>query len=361
MKTVMIYSYTASNFGDDLFVYTLCKRFPKINFKMYAPKIYKKTFENLSNLTIIPSDTTVQRTTRGLLKLFNIPYHIRNQIAKNCDFSIYIGGSIFMETIHWKQDLEHIKAMQQHNPLFIIGANFGPYYSREFHQTYEKIFSNAVDVCFRDLYSYKLFKHLPQVRYGSDIVFQLETNINTQTKNYIVISVIDPSIRSQLRKYANLYFDRISYIVKTYIKSGYHVVLSSFCQFERDEHAINKILNLIPKKFQKEISTHFYKANIVQTLKLFSQARAIVATRFHAMILGFLFKKPTFPIIYSDKMLTILHDMEFKGICWKINELDEVKKHYLLNFEQNIHLDINDEIEKANKHFIVLNQHLKRK
>ena len=32
------------------------------------------------------------------------------------------------------------------------------------------------DVCFRDLYSYELFKDLSQVRYAPDIVFQMNVD-----------------------------------------------------------------------------------------------------------------------------------------------------------------------------------------
>ncbi len=47
---------------------------------------------------------------------------------------------------------------------------------------FHNMLSDVEDVCFRDKYSYNLFKELPNARQAADIVFSMDTsNIKIQT------------------------------------------------------------------------------------------------------------------------------------------------------------------------------------
>ena len=49
----------------------------------------------------------------------------------------------------------------------------------------------------------------------------------------------------------------------------------------------------------------------------------MVATRFHAMILGLSAKKKVLPLIYNLKTRTALEDLSFNGACYDITQLPE--------------------------------------
>ena len=54
MKRVFVHAYFAGNFGDDLFVYILCKRYPETRFCILTDSRYqyKRTFSDINNLKI---------------------------------------------------------------------------------------------------------------------------------------------------------------------------------------------------------------------------------------------------------------------------------------------------------------------
>ena len=92
-------------------------------------------------------------------------------------------------------------------PIFIIGANFGPFQTEERINDYRKLFKMCNDVCFRDLSSFEMFKELQQVRYAPDIVFQMEVDeINSiKQKNKIGFSIIDLHHKKGLSGYNSEY------------------------------------------------------------------------------------------------------------------------------------------------------------
>lgn len=362
MKTVFIYAYTANNFGDDLFIYILCKRYRNTHFVLYAPKIYQEIFKHISNLKVIPSDTFSHKIRRLFDRMVQHKYKQREKIAQHTNLSVYIGGSLFIEQSDWQEEVKNIQSMMKFNqPFFIIGANFGPFKTERFINTYNFIFSKCTDVCFRDEHSYKLFRHLPNVRKASDVVFQLEFQKPITAKEYIVISVIKPSIREYLSGYDDIYYEQIKNICLTYIDAGYEVMLVGFCSTEKDHKAIEQIISLIPEQFHSALKAYNYKINMDKLLNILANSKAIVATRFHAMILGFLFQKPTFPIIYNEKMTALLDDLKFSGNYWKIINMEQIQLENFLAFHRNKAPDITEEISLADQQFLVLDKYLTHK
>ncbi len=294
-RKVMIYAYTAHNLGDDLFIHILCQRYPHITFYLYAPKKYKETFSNITNLHIMPSDTLIGKMMYYLL--------LRPSIA------VYIGGSLFIEQPGWKKHWKQMKqAQKRHANFFILGANFGPYHSLNFYHKYEDFFKNCDDICFRDKNSYHLFKHLPNVRYANDVVFTQPVDHVNKTVATIVISVIYPSIRKELQDINDAYFNTLASLAVACMNEGYNIVWMAFCKREKDDQAIEQIYKLIHPQYYSHMMSFDYETDIATALQLIAQANAVIATRFHAMILSLLYEKPTFAIIYSNKMLTVIED-----------------------------------------------------
>lgn len=353
MKKVMILAYTAHNLGDDLFIHLLCSRYAETEFYLYAPKKYKQTFAHLPNLHIIASDDLSKR----MLQPF---FRNDKRIAKHCDIVVYIGGSLFIENSHWEKTAHHIESLiDSEQPFFILGANFGPFRNGDFYVAYENIFKRCIDVSFRDDYSLKLFRHLPNVRQAADIVFGLERKRTNHTNNgTIVISVIYPSIRKSLASEDEAYFDAIKNIAIDCIENGHSILFMSFCQKENDDKAMTKILTLIPSNYKKYIRSYFYHLNIAEALSEIANAKAVIATRFHAMVLGWVYEKPVFPIVYSDKMKTVMDDSGFHGAYCYLSKLGKIcpKKVLRLLLSEPFNVDLLR--KNAQQHFAVLDTFL---
>lgn len=359
MKKAMIYAYTANNLGDDLFLYLLCARYPEVKFTLYAPAIYKRTFAHMHNLEVIPSDHLIQKLIRTIGKPFQRTYSYREHIAKRKDLAIYIGGSLFAEQADWEKSVQNIKSMMKHNlPFFIIGANFGPFTSAKFYNTYANIFSNCTDICFRDEQSRNIFHQFKHVRRAPDVVYGLPKMNTTKSENLILISVIYPSIRQELRGKNTMYFHSIKKIAEHCISRGYEVCLMSFCKQEKDDIAVEKIISLIPQHMQQHIQTYHYETNIKEALRVIATSRAVVASRFHAMIIGFVMQKAVYPIIYSDKMKTVLTEMEYKADYCTIERLSTLDPENVFVALHQHPVDVNKQIEDAAEHFLGLDRYV---
>lgn len=56
---------------------------------------------------------------------------------------------------------------------------------------------------------------------------------------------------------------------------------------------------------------------------MIKESEIIVGTRFHSIILGWLFNKPVLPIVYDNKTLQVLKDMNLKNYA-SLEELEKV-------------------------------------
>jgi colanic acid/amylovoran biosynthesis protein len=260
------------------------------------------------------------------------------KFKRKCDAMVYIGGSIFIENKDMFDIKMDIEQTYTDIDYYILGCNFGPYKSQEFFEKYRVVFKNAQDVCFRDRNSYELFSENPKVRVESDIVFNLDANeIQAEQEKKILVSVINVDKRDYIPDKKS-YYKKIAEICEQYLNKDYKVELMSFCKTEGDEHAIHKVLKNIKNKNRKKVKVYKYRGNINEALKRIKSSEIIIATRFHAMILGFLFEKKVMPISYSNKTVNNLKDFNYKGMIADINNIEELdinkiaENNYKINF-----------------------------
>lgn len=323
MKNVMIYAYTNYNFGDDLFIKILCDRYPNCVFKLYTYSKYREVFKKNKNLHIYSNSNVIFKIINRIGNKFEKPNLSENIIAKNCDLCIYIGGSLFIQgKDNWIDNYKYLKSRKIKNvPFYLVGANFGPYKDLEYYEKFKSLFETYDDVCFREAYSYNIFKDLKNVRKASDIVFSYNILHKKKSQKSISISVINLDNRSILKKYKKQYIKMIEEICIYYIDKYYSVNLVSFCEKEGDEIAINEIYNSL-KKYQNNIKKFFYKNDIKKIIDVFSKSEIIIASRFHAMIMGWVLDKKVMPIVYDEKMQNVINDLHFSGYYVRIDQID---------------------------------------
>lgn len=306
-KNIFLSGYWATNFGDDLFVKIICERYPEYRFNLETTKAHGLVFNDISNLSVHN-------------KKDNIFFHIKNRVTNNYlatsnYFKLYniiptyieLGGSIFMMPANKsnKRALnkrKHIRKIAQN--YLVIGSNFGPYFYEEQVNEYQSFFNSLNGTVFRDTNSLELFSEVSNISLASDVVFNLNISkyIESYSNNTVVISVINTN------KNKIAYESFLSNSIINFIGQGKKIVLMSFCKQQGDLKFAKNLVKNLPSKYKVHVRL-FNHENIDDSLFLLSQAELIIATRFHAMILGWLFKKPTFVISYSSKTTNVINDI----------------------------------------------------
>lgn len=82
MKRVLIYAYTKVNLGDDLFVHTLCNRYPNIKFNIIVLKNECNSLKNIKNLRCIKLDNIIIRIINVFFRKINFSDNIIEHYIK---------------------------------------------------------------------------------------------------------------------------------------------------------------------------------------------------------------------------------------------------------------------------------------
>lgn len=361
-KEVMLYAYLNFNLGDDLFIKLIVERYPDVTFKLIAPKMYKEIYTQNKNIKVYNLGL-LNKFDSLLLRIVNKKV-ITNFIARRCLASVFIGGSLFIQqgNFNWKIIYKLNKSrINPNQPFYLLGANFGPYQDDEFYYCYKQLFEKYEDICFRESYTYNLFKDMKNARFAPDIVFTYNSSKNIEPKKQIAISVINLKKRFSLAKYHLTYIKQLIYICEDFISKGYQIQLVSFCSNEGDSEAVKEIQSGIKKDSQGNVHQYLYDGDIESCIAVLKESEYILATRFHAMVLGWIVGRPVLPIIYSDKMLNVIEDTGFKGKFMRIQEMDNIlMDDVFYNLKNQIVLaNIAEQKKQAEEHFLNLDKLLK--
>lgn len=325
MERIFLFAYDKVNLGDDLFIRTLTDRYPHTKFFLWSGFDNRQNFADIPNLIVVDQNSKMMRMMANVWPSF--PHRWRTKIEKHCDAMIYIGGSIFIEYSNWEQYVVWWKEKSIQKPMYVLGANWGPYSTSEYKNGMANVFASMKDVCFRDLYSKAQFRNVPTVRYAPDILFSFPMPRCQVKKKQVFVSVIDcgGKCHFELRGYEETYLRNMSSIIKQYLEEGCSIILSSFCSYEGDDNAISKLLGKInASKYMENITVLSYTGkNCIEILEAISASDYVIATRFHGVILALAAGRPVLPIVYSDKTLYTLKSIDFCGYYFDLRSDEE--------------------------------------
>lgn len=324
MKKVLLRYYDRANLGDDLFLDILLSRYEDY---FIVPSANKDRFTKHTNI-IWWGGSVALFTNRIIGKLLHKANYSLRLASRQCDVIVYVGGSVFIDngnSTQWSLETEFYHDLTR--PYYILGSNIGPIRSEQFLETVREILKGAQDVCLRDLASYELTKDLQNVRVATDIAFTLNTaDYTIINKKIAIFSLIDGE-----SKFDNItteqYEASVRVMTERLIANGYRVIYMSFCKTEGDEIANKRILGGLPAHIGPIVEQFRYDGNLEKAMALIASSELIIASRFHATILGLVFGKKVLPMAYSDKTTDILADMAFPGIVVdirKINQFDPI-------------------------------------
>ena len=320
MKKVFLYAYDRQNLGDDLFVHTITRRYPDVQFYMWSDVKNREVYACLPNLKVIDRDSRLVHLLGKLRPSLAARY--KAWLEKRCDAVVYIGGSIFMEYSNWEQICTWWEWTAKNRPFYVLGANFGPWHTEAYRAKMEEIFRNCRDVCFRDKYSAGLFPGI--VRQAPDILFGYPMPRVPVKEDQVFVSAINCSGRDQshdLNDHDTRYVSNMAALLNRLLTEGKEIVLASFCKEEGDEEGIRKILASMGAETDRRVRVlHYDGTNAQELTTAIAESGSVVATRFHATILAMAAGRPVLPIIYSDKTRHVLEDMGFSGTVYDLRE-----------------------------------------
>lgn len=324
-KKVLLFAYSRANFGDDLFIYILANKYKNIQFYIHIKEEkYKKPFLNLENINFINNERDV-----------------RNIKIDEFDAYIYVGGSIFIESEYSRNEVKEFnyfikECVKENKPFFYITCNFGQYQTQEYLDLVKENFSLCKGVWVRDKKTYELFKEIPTVSFAPDLVFTLDLkNIKSSKKlKNIGISIINLEIRENLKEKIDIYSDYLKRIIIKFAKRGYEIYLVSFCEFEEDKKAIDKIKAMIPVEYSNNVNELLYEGDIEEFIKKYSKINYMIGTRFHSMILSIILKQKIYNLFYSKKQKNISDDYELFSNMMDIKDLTLDTKLRKSDFEK---------------------------
>lgn len=366
MKKIYINCIYRNNFGDDLLLKVLCDRYQN-NAKFLIINYEAKYKSKLSsNITVVKVPYFFYRFFRKISKMFFKKRNIIDSFfIRRCDMIFVVGGSLFMETESWneKNDYNRIWYHKLSKPYFVIGANIGPIYTREYIKFLRKnIFKNAEGIFLRDSKSYRYVKSLSNVLQIRDLAFSFDVRkykkVKSQRKVFISVIDIEAKKNQMINPNADVYNKLIKKLMTLFLTDHYQIVLASLCSQEGDMKAIQSILKFFDNREQIQVVD--YRGNLDLMMMEFASSEIIVGTRFHANVIGFLLHKVVIPIAYNDKTINLLKDINFKGTVFDANYLKDVdailKKDldlsYCYSFQQNFQ-------KEKNKCFEILDSYIK--
>ncbi len=374
-KVAIIFVYLQNNLGDDLFLQHICLRYPHVDFYVMPSFVSNKTFEKLDNLYF-------SEEMRTYFKEFDLPEVSENLKAfyNGFDACVVLGGSIFMQFNQgWRHRLKNFKNRTILNEnTYVMGANFGPFTDPAFLTEHRAVFSKIKDLCFRDSISASYFPDAENIRYSSDILFSYKYNKpeNKQPKKQVAISVINcawdgrpiPQLK-RLKNEMSYYNDKIVEMCSEFARRGYKISLLSFCGAQGDLNIAKNIESKCLLNGVTDLDIVHYSGEVEPILDELVNSEIVIATRFHAMVLGFLFGKTVFPIIYDEKQKYVLQDLNFFGDSCLMEDIRNIDTKNLVDslidpesknsYEKTKH-NIEKAVVEAEQQFAALDEILKR-
>ena len=353
---VYLFACIEKNIGDDLFIKLLCERYPKVDFVISEQARYG-TLEKIPNLhfskniekwiwgTSLNPRNPIKKVIAKFLRAY---YSLK---VPKCDVAVSIVGNAFknIDYTGWEQSAWIRNRIKKSDRFYLISTNFGPYNDERWKQDFEKIYPQMTDVCFRDEYSYELFKVLPNTRFAPDAVISLGKQRKEKAdKKNVLISLIDCAYYArseQLRQAVDVYEAKTVEIAKKYLQEGYSVTFIN-SNTEQDRPACDRILR---KLDSSDVHVVDYNGNLEAIFDVYKTASCVVATRLHTIILAWLYDLPVVPIVYDIKVQNMLDSYKFDADRYDIKNLQDVSADDVFSAMEKYSYVLSDQIIEASK------------
>jgi len=326
MKPIFVKAFLDQNLGDDMMLIELFRFFPNTAFYLSCDEnhevYYKTLFSDYANV-----------------ELTRIPLYQISKFGKDY-FSgiVQIGGSILqgvrMIGCYYRWRNIHTILKQKKRGLFynIIGCNIGPFLNKITQEFVKEEIKSSDCISVRDKESSEFVKKIPyrgKLIYADDILLSATKRIlkdSYKKEGCLGISVMLPLPLRQKK-------DEIIYsytsLAEEYIRRT-NCSVKLLC-FNTGDQGDDQIAKAITSKcvFPEKISIVRYSCgNVSEMIAAIASCQAILAVRFHSLILAYAAEVPIYPVIYSGKTKNFLRD-----IGWQKEDI-QMKNFAQIDFDK---------------------------
>ena len=143
-----------------------------------------------------------------------------------------------------------------------------------------------------------------------------------------------------------------------FAKNGYRVVVSSFCKAEGDENAVERVAEKV-NQLGSSIEVLLYRGDAAPVLDEISKSEVVVATRFHAMVLGLASGAKVLSVPYSKKAAYVMADIGFdRGNVLDIASIDPADMTPCERILESEPLCVSTFAKEALRHFRALDDYI---
>lgn len=365
---VYLFACIEKNIGDDLFVKLLCERYPNVDFLITEQA-------NYGSLAKIPNLHFSKKLSKWMWAMSLDPHSpIKKAISaiiRACysltlpkrDVAISIVGNAFKNYKYtgWSQSKWIRSRIKLVKRFYLISTNFGPYNDERWKEDFCQIYPQMADVCFRDEFSYNLFKHLPNARFAPDAVISLGNQTTEADRDKrVIISLIDCAFgprSEELHKSANTFEAKMVDAARRFLDEGYKITFLN-SNTEQDRPACDRIMSILDSK---DVEVLDYDGDLESVFELYKRSACVVATRLHTIILSWLYGLPVVPIVYDIKVENMLNSYGFNSDKYDIKALGSVSGDDIFNSMNRYNFVLPNEIITAsNQQFAEIDKELTR-
>ena len=124
-------------------------------------------------------------------------------------------------------------------------------------------------------------------------------------------------------------------VIKALIEHGWE---SDVIRYPSEEDLIQNWANILfnnNKQGTRLNDQPLTSVEMAQILDQIGNCKMIIASRFHAMILGWIAQCKVLPLIYSDKMLNVINDVRFTGKYVDIKNIESLTMDDIMKIYEN--------------------------
>ncbi len=319
---ILLEAYVDRNFGDDLMLELLVRRYPEINFWTFG-------YGDLAYNDQPPYD--------GWGNFYLIGRYAWVELLACFDGYLGLGGSMWQDygqkDAFMIRDQTTRRMRELGRPCLMIGNNIGPVKTPAGEALFMDLLERLDDITLRDQASLDWIKSRSQkvnARLAADLVFLYPVPRCSRKANLVGISVNNnPKAPDRNEPYT----ESIARLVEQLLLSEWQVRLFGFDSgAENDAGIISRVLERLPAdQVDGKVEQQIYNGDLAGFLAAFGECTHVFASRFHALILALHFGIPFTPFAYLNKTADFLQDIGYRGPLFTYDNLaagvDEAVAH----------------------------------
>lgn len=304
---IFLEAFVDTNFGDNLFVHTVVRRYPQHTFYMLPKSGYEASYDILlkeeNNICLINSSQE--------------PDFIRNM-----DAMMVVGGDMIWEGTYltWLSYIRNIK--KRKGKIIFMGMSLFPRYSRKTRFFLRRLFHQTDVIVVRESTSCNQIKQLApkaNVIAATDMAFTID--VEAVLSEQEETGVLGISVRKKIpRETADTYKQYCQCMANTAIchlkKAETNAVrFLALSKGVFDDGAVAwEIIRSCPTDYQPRMSVVSFEGSVEGYIREMQKCETMLCTRFHALVFAILLKKPFVPVVYEEKMRRLLSEIGYQGI-----------------------------------------------